>query len=178
MHLMVLGMTGQGKSNTLKILIDRYRKNGGKSILIDPLCDPEFNADFQTDKQDEFLKMVFSSRRCLVLADESGESVGRYNDTMNVLATRGRHWGHTCVFSCQKATQLAPLVRDQCEGLFLFKSGLRSIDLLKDDFACKEIDRALKFEKGEYLYMTRNMDPVYGNIFDDMKAVGLYKPNF
>ena len=176
MHILILGMTESGKSNAGKVLIETMRKRGIKSIVLDPLKDPSFNADFQTDNPDHFINVVFGdARKCLVIVDESGEAIGRYNTTMNQLATRGRHWGHTCVFICQKAVQIAPIIRDQCGAVFMFCSGKPSGKMIGEEFNSDKFLDCTKLRRGEYLYKTRFSDIVEGNVFDDLKSVGLYR---
>ena len=170
MHTLILGMTESGKTTTAKVLIKKFKNQGVKSLVLDPLKDPGFNADYQTDNPDEFLRVVFSSRSCHVYVDESGDAIGHYNPTMQKLATKGRHYGHSCFFITQKATQIPPIIRDQCSQVFLFGSGLQSCKAIAEEFNSKEFLRCTELRQGEFIHKTRFGKASKGNIFhiDDM----------
>jgi hypothetical protein len=163
-------MTESGKTTYAKKLVSAFKQQGIKSIVLDILCDPDFNADYQTNKQDEFLKTVWNSRSCIVVIDEGAEAVGQYNKAMFSLATRGRHWGHTCVFITQRATGIAPIVRDQCGAVVLFKAGVKNGEMLAEDFSCLELKDCTKLDKGQYLYKSRFGVLKTGNVFTERKV--------
>lgn len=91
----------------------------------------------------------------MAFIDEAGEAVGRYNDAMNKTATRGRHCGHVCHYCAQNATQIAPLVRDQCTGLFLFSSPVRSGKMLSEEWGFAELETCNLLRTGEYFHATK-----------------------
>ena len=165
MHTLILGMTESGKTTTAKVLISVFKRRGIKSIVLDPFNDPGFGADYQTNNSDDFLKMVWSSRKCHVYVDESGKAIGRYNQLMDELATTGRHWGHSCFFITQKATQISPIIRDQCGQVFLFGSGHQSCKMIAEEFNDKEFLNATALKQGEFYHKTRFGKLHKGNIF-------------
>lgn len=154
-HVLILGMTLSGKTHKAKQLARDYKRAGVGVLVLDPLCDPEWNADFITADQDEFLNVFWNSRSCMAFMDEGGESVGRYNVAMSQTATRGRHWGHTCHYLAQKGTQLAPLVRDQCTRLFLFCSGSKDGAVLAQEWNRPELENCTQLKQGEYYYAVK-----------------------
>ena len=91
----------------------------------------------------------------MVFVDESGDAIGHYNPTMQRLATKGRHWGHSCFFITQKATQIPPIIRDQCGQVFLFGSGSQSAKAIAEEFNSKEFLKATELKQGEYIHKTR-----------------------
>lgn len=117
--------------------------------------DPRWPADFITADQEEFLDVFWRSRSCVAFLDEGGESVGRYAESMQKTATRGRHWGHACHFIAQRATQLAPIVRDQCTHLFLFCSSAKDGKLLSEEWNKPELERCSSFSQGEYIHAVK-----------------------
>ncbi|OEU74974.1 MAG: hypothetical protein BA864_13875 [Desulfuromonadales bacterium C00003093] len=153
MHSSILGMTESGKTSLAKQMITALKSRNIKTIVLDPICDPAFCADFQTADPVEFERIWKSSRGCWCFIDESG-TVGKFSDTIREAATKGRHWGHSFFFLAQKATQVEPLVRDQCSGLFLFRSGLQSRKILAEEFDCADILEPV--EMLEYHHVTRN----------------------
>jgi hypothetical protein len=131
-------MTESGKTTLAKRIIQQVKGQGIKTIVLDPNRDPAFNADYQTKNPIEFERVWKASRKCFCFIDESG-NVGKYATSIKEAATRGRHWGHSFFFLAQKATQVEPLVRDQCSGLFLFRSGMQSRKILADEYDCPEL---------------------------------------
>lgn len=154
-HVLILGMTESGKTTKARQLAANYRRQGIGVIVLDPLRDPQWNADFITDDQDEFLDVFWRSRSCAAFMDEGGESVGRYELAMQKTATRGRHCGHSCHYIAQKATQLAPIVRDQCSYLYLYTSGLTSCKTLAEEFNKPEIIKGTQLQRFSYFFVSR-----------------------
>ena len=153
MHSAILGMTESGKTAFAKQLIARLRAAGRVCIVLDPLGDPSFNADFQTSDPVEFERTWKLSRGCHCFIDESG-AVGKFSEALRTAATRGRHWAHSFYFLAQKAVQIEPLVRDQCGGLFLFRPGLQSRKTLAEEFDLPELLEQV--EMLQYHHATRS----------------------
>lgn len=155
MHSLILGMSESGKSSLAKKLIKQLRSQGYKTLVLDPNKDPSFNADFQTKDPLEFERVFKSSRSCFCFIDESGY-IGKFSECLKESATRGRHFGHSFFFLAQKATQIEPLVREQCSGLFLFRAGLQSRKILAEEYDSPELLEPLEmleyhtFIKGVY----------------------------
>ena len=156
-HSLIVGMTESGKTTLVTGLSREYQQQGIKVIVLDPLSDPRWQADFVTHDRFQFLQIVKhpDTRSCAVFVDESGEMIGQYNDEMFWLATRGRHYGHNCHFITQRATQLAKTVRDQCSYLFLFNCSRDDSKALANEFNRVELGEAFTLEKGEYFYCPR-----------------------
>lgn len=148
-------MTESGKTTKARQLAANYRRQGIGVIVLDPLRDPAWQADFITDDQEEFLDVFWRSRSCAAFLDEGGESVGRYDLAMQKTATRGRHCGHSCHYIAQKATQLAPIVRDQCSYLYLYTSGLTSCKMLAEEFNKPEILNGTQLQRFSYFFVSR-----------------------
>ena len=128
--------------------------------------DPDWNADFQTENQDEFLEAVWGNRSCAVFIDEAGDEIGKYNKTMEKLATRGRQWGHKCYFISQRVKQLSTTIRTQCSELVIFKQSLTDTKDLADEFVEPMINQAHTLEKGEFILVRDNLPPLKLNVFD------------
>lgn len=154
-HVLLLGMTLSGKTHKAKALSRDYKKAGLGVLVLDPLQDPGWQADFITDDAEKFLTVFWQSRSCMAFMDEGGESVGRFDLAMQKTATRGRHWGHTCHYLAQRATQLAPLVRDQCTRLFLFCSSTKDGNVLSHEWNRPELEQCSQLKQGEYFYAVK-----------------------
>lgn len=154
-HVLINGMTESGKTTLARNLAGYYMHQQYGVLVLDPLMDPRWPCSFITDDQEEFLDVFWRSRRCIAFLDEGGESVGRYATAMQQTATRGRHWGHSCHYICQRAVQLAPIVRDQCSHLFLFCSSARDGKILAEEFNKPELETCSTLTQGEYIHAVK-----------------------
>lgn len=154
-HSLILGMTESGKTTLAKNLAKHYKNRGFGVIVLDPMSDPEWNADFQTTDVDEFLKTFWNSRKCAVFIDEAGEAVGQYDTVMQRTATKGRHWGHACHYLSQRGAQIARTVRDQCSHLFLFTTALDDSKIHANEWNKNELRGANTLPQGHYFHATR-----------------------
>lgn len=164
-HVLILGMTLSGKTTLAKQLAPVYRAQGIKVGVLDPLGDPEWQADFQTTNADEFLKAFWASRQCAWFIDESGDAVGRYDDAMQRTATRGRHWGHRVHYITQRGAQLSRTVRDQCSKLFLFTTSLEDSKIHANEWNKPELRQAYTLHQGEYFHTDRFSPLMRGSLF-------------
>jgi len=149
-HGLIFGMTESGKSTLAKQLAAGYRRNGIGVLVLDPLHDPEWNADFQTSDVDEFLRVYWESRSCVAFIDEAGDSVGRFDKAMIQTATKGRHWGHVNYYISQRGALLSTTVRDQCSKIFLFTSSLKDSKLHSEEWNAPELMGANALKQGEF----------------------------
>lgn len=123
-------------------------------IVLDPLLD-NWCADLVTDNTSKFLKTVQNSRNCKLFLDESGETVGRYNEEMFWLATRARHMGHQSHFLAQRVVQLNKTVRDQTVHLFTFRISTVDAKSLAIDWSNEQLMLASQLGKFEFLHTSR-----------------------
>lgn len=154
-HSLILGMTESGKTTLAKRLADMYKARGISVIVLDPLGDPGWNADYKTSDVDEFLQTFWASRGCAVFIDEAGEAVGQFDKVMHRTATKGRHWGHSCHYLSQRGTQIARTVRDQCSHLFLFTTALDDSKTHANEWNKQELRNANTLPQGHYFHATR-----------------------
>ena len=154
-HSLILGMTESGKTTLAKQLAAQYKKAGINVLVLDPLKDPSWNADYQTNNPDEFLKVFWDSRRCAVFIDEAGESAGRYDKAMERTATKGRHWGHNVHYISQRGTMINTTIRGQCTNMFLFSTGLKDAKIHAEEWGHEELKNANKLKKGEFFHCDR-----------------------
>ena len=154
-HQLIFGMTESGKTTLAKRLAAEYKSKGIGVLVLDPLHDPDWQADFKTDSPEVFLNVFWKSRRCAAFIDEAGDCVGQYDDLMIRTATRGRHWGHSCHYISQRGALLARTVRDQCGGLFLFCTALDDCKLYAKEWNSEELLEGSKLSKGEFYRVTR-----------------------
>ena len=122
-------MTESGKTTLAKNLARLSRQKQRGVLVLDPMHD-EWDCDFKTANQDEFLQAFYASQCCDIFIDEAGDAIGQYDKAMFRTATKGRHWGHNCHYITQRGAQLSPTVRTQCSVLFLFAMAREDTELL------------------------------------------------
>lgn len=164
-HSLILGMTESGKTTLAKRLAAKYKEAGIKVIVLDPIHDPEWNADYQTNDPDEFLNVFWNSRQCAVFIDEAGESAGQYDKAMIRTATKGRHWGHNVHYLSQRGALLSTTIRGQCSQLFLFLSGKNDGKIHAEEWAFDELKECTKLKRGEFFHCSRGGNLIKQKVF-------------
>lgn len=154
-HSLIIGMSESGKTTLARGLCHYYKSQGRGTLVLDPLNDPRWRADYQTTNAEEFLEVMRRSKSCYCFIDEGGQMVGRYNVEMQWCATQARHWGHSCHFIAQGATQLAPIVRDMCSHLFLFCCAKRNGVLLAEDWNEPLLERCADIPQYGYFHASK-----------------------
>lgn len=164
MHTLIIGMTMSGKTTLAKTIAKQLKSSNHKVAVLDPLGDPDFDADFRTKDSAEFLEYAKTHQDHFLFVDESGVAMGRFNEPMNWLATTARHNGHLCTFISQGLTQLPPIVRGQCDRLFIFSCAKINTDLASQEWNEKklaEIDKIPQY----HFYLARRFHPLkFGKI--------------
>lgn len=166
-HVLILGTTLCGKTTLAKKLAKKYKQNGFGIIVLDPICDPGWDATYITDDVDDFLGVFWDSRRCAVFVDEAGENVGQHDKEMVKTATRGRHYGHAVHYIAQGGKQISKTVRDQCGRLFLFTTGIVDAKTHAVEWNNSELINAKTLTQGGYYVSTRFGKIGKGNIFNE-----------
>jgi hypothetical protein len=137
----------------------KREKTNRPLFVLDPLLDPEWEADYITDNPEAFLKMVFANQACEIAVDESGETIGRFSKEMMPLATRSRHLGHVCTFIAQRTQQIDPNVRNQCTTLLCFSQSVQDSETLAIDWVDPELKNAYLLNQGEF-YLKRRFKEI------------------
>ncbi len=158
-HSLILGTTGSGKSTLAKKLCAKLKEKGVGTIVLDPMSDPEWHCDFRTKNEKEFLQVVKNSQQCCLFIDESGQTIGRYNEQMIWLATQARHWGHQSFFITQRGQQLNKTVRDQCDRLYIFRVSKNDAVILAEEFCQDELLEASKLDRFVFIKTGRFATP-------------------
>jgi hypothetical protein len=148
-------MTESGKTSLAKIMCQKIRDSGYPVLVLDPLTDPGWQADFITTSADKFLKVAKTNTRCLCIIDEAGESVGQFDKERHWLGTRGRHYGHTCFFVAQRAQMIARTVRDQCGVAYIFRLGMDDAKILANEYGYQELKSINSLKQFEFFAVGR-----------------------
>lgn len=161
-------MTESGKTTLARHLAHEYKRKGIGVIVLDPLRDPGWRADFCTDNPEQFLECFWGSESCAVFIDESGDAVGKYDLEMQQTATKGRHFGHNVHYITQRHAQLSATVRAQTRFLALFRSSLDDCKLHAREWARPELLEGANLNQGEYLFCGRFQPLQKRNIFTEI----------
>ncbi len=166
-HTLVTGKTDTGKSAIVKRLIrDHFRRSGKykKILVLDPKIDPGFLADFITGDPAEFLEVAEAETDCLLVLDESGETVGAHAGAVRKIATMHRGLGHQAFFITQRGAMLDKTIREQCSNLFIFRQGSEDARELARSFPDLKpyIDDVPQLEQGQFFYV-----PSFGKVTKD-----------
>lgn len=170
MHKLITGTTMSGKSTLAKALAHEYRKQGRQVIVLDEMMDEGWDADFITDNPERFKDVFWNSRNLTFFIDEAGEAVGRYDKTMSMTATRGRHWGHIGYYICQRATMISRNVRGMTGEVYAFTCEPGDADTLAREYVQPKLLEAPQLLQGEYIRAVRfgaDRKPYYelGSVF-------------
>lgn len=168
-------MSGKTTLATQLLNSDTFRrdaKTGEKRpcIILDPNLDKRWPVApdvFLTHNREQFLQVVRDPENygSIVVVDESGESIGRYGGDMTWLATRGRHFGHQCIFITQRASQIDVNVRTQCANMFVFIQGQSDANILAAEKGKRRLKDAPDLKKGQYLAAIGTNEVLFKKVF-------------
>lgn len=152
-------------------MVRRAAGAGVPVLVLDPSGQHWDDAHFVTGDTDEYIRVVFSNERCLLIVDEAGEAIGRAmsadHQHRNKLATRTRHRGHSAIFISQAASTISPTIRRQCQKIWLFRQSFPSCKILSEEMCNPGIIAAAQLGRGKCLYAD-----LWGNISEfDVFAV-------
>lgn len=174
-HSLIVGTTLSGKTQLAKALSNEYAQKGVPSLVLDPLRSRWDNAAFQTTDPDKFSDVVRKSTRCAVFVDESGNIMGRWDTTLQWLATEARHFGHRSHFISQRPALLNLTVRDQCEHIFIFRVSQKDAKMLAEEFVNDDLLDAAKLPKLHFIWVQRFGETKRGRIdFQNGQPVVVY----
>lgn len=148
-------MTESGKTTLAKRLAQSLNNRGWGVLVLDPLQDPGWVADYVGTDLSEFMDLAKRSRRCFLFVDEAGMNCGQWDTDSLWLATQSRHWGHSCYFISQRAIQISKTIREQCRFLYLFACSRSDSKVLADEWNREGLEAANTLQKGEYFYAPR-----------------------
>ena len=161
-HAITIGQTLSGKTLWNKRLAAWYKSQGVGVVVLDPMRDPEWNADRAFTDPDAFLAFVKNPDECLQCAlfiDEAGMSLDRYNLDYQWLTCQSRHHGHVTHIIAQRAQQVSATVRSQCDTLFCFNVNPADAKIYSLDFNCELLKEAPSLPRGHFIKCCRFGEP-------------------
>lgn len=137
---MIVGTTESGKTTYAKLLVAEYHRRGINSVVLDPMLDTWGDA-VVFDDIIKFRNYVLTNKNLMVFVDESGDTLDPYDKTLHFLATKGRHWGHSCHFIGQRLIQIPATMRAQTGKMIVFTTTrISDCKELANEYGRKEIE--------------------------------------
>jgi len=101
------------------------------------------------------LDRFWGPEKAIAFIDEGKRTAGQYNEAMEATAEIGRHWGKSCYYAGQRASQLSTNIRAMCSQLFCFAQGPKDAAILAEEWNQPELLKAPELNQGEYFLVRR-----------------------
>lgn len=121
-HGAIIGMTTSGKTTLAKEMAKAFRARGVETLVLRKPREvwPAASASWQTDDPERFLSAFWQSKSCACFMELSDGAVSKWDERFHKCFTEGRHEGHRCFYISQFASTVHPVIRGNCESLYLF----------------------------------------------------------
>jgi hypothetical protein len=172
-HTLILGTTMSGKTYLAKRFAAGFRGRGRRVAVLDPIG-TTWPATFATHDPARAMAYCRQFTGLIVFVDESGDVLARPEHGLGWLATRGRHFGHSCWFIAQRIVQVPKTMRDQCATLYLFASSASDAQQHADEWNAPQLLAAPELAAGEFFRMGRFGPRCRGKIDFSTGAVKLW----
>jgi hypothetical protein len=158
----IFGIRLCGKT-TLAISLSReyYRLKGIRSLVLDPHMEDWGPQAWVTNNEEEFWRVVWHKRDCLVIVEEASTTINRAQKLMPVF-TRLRHNKHRLLVIGHDGTDLLRAMRKQFDSLFLFQQDEDSCEQWAKIFPKGEVHKAVDLQQYEFLHV-RSFAPTVKN---------------
>jgi hypothetical protein len=166
-HFLVLGITGTGKGALVSSVAERYRARRTPVFLLTPKNDEyqNFPADFKTRSDKRLLEAVESfngKRGVMVVIDEAWS--WKWKGLLEAIPNSGRSKGLEMWVQGQRALQMPPTVRNNCDNVFAFKQRPKDADWIVENYG-HEFAGVDRLAAGEYIFKAGMADAVRGRSF-------------
>lgn len=149
----VFGPKLSGKTTLVKGLSrDYWRQKGMKSLVLDLNQDQDWGPQaWCTADETAFWRVVWASRRCLVIVEEASATIRRDRDLIPVF-TRLRHCEHKLIVIGHSGADLLPTMRQQFDTLYLFRQPPSAAEVWAETFADGRIMECCALNQFEILH--------------------------
>ena len=152
LHVGIFGPGLSGKTTLAKFLSRSYWSGHGiKSICLDIHREDWGPQAFVTSDPDQFAKMVWAEKSCMVFIDETSSTIDR-NKGMTEFFTRIRHNGHKLHVMGHDGSSLLPVMRQQLQTLFLFRQSEDPCKEWAKLYGNRKIMEAVTLDQHEFLW--------------------------
>lgn len=164
-HVAICGGSTCGKTTLAQVLAAEYLKNGIPVFVLSARkehwpCSQMVHSIEELNAWIDAQKAANAKRekpqRLAVFIDDAGQTIDKWDKRFHYYATDARHDHIRSHFLVQAGPQIPPIVRDNCETLFLFRCGVRVAQLWYDQFVHQElIDQCTTLQQYEFLKVTK-----------------------
>ena len=162
-HRAIIGQTGSGKTfcaqqNALYFIRREI------SVLVlhkerEPWPLPAGARVWQTHDPAAFLRMYWKSRRCACFMELADADVSKYDGDFHRCFTQGRHEGHRNFYLSQRAAQVHPNIRENCESLCLFSVPMKGAKLWAEEFNDPQLIGAVHLPPRAFYFKPSRYEP-------------------
>jgi len=148
----IFGPKLSGKTTLAKALSREYfLKVKLRSLVLDPNQDNWGTQSIVFTNEDEFWKVVWQSKYCLVIVDEAAATIRREKDLITVF-TRLRHLHHKLIVIGHSGTDLLPVMRQQLDELYLFRQPESAAKIWAETMTQKGLLESGNLQQFEFLH--------------------------
>jgi GTPase SAR1 family protein len=104
------------------------------------------------EREERFWEAVWATHNCLIICDDAGKTINR-NSELNDVFTRINHNGHKLLVVGHGGTNLNPLMRQQMDVLYLFRTTPKESEKWFEVFGDEQLKQAHKLQQYEFLYV-------------------------
>lgn len=172
-HTLIVGVTGSGKTYLAHRIAANYLKDKVAVLVLDPTVDKASQTAWPVTRkilpgrarcvvvttEAAFFRCYKDARNCAVFIDECGELIGQDRSGLLSVFTRGRNYGIHGYGITQRATQISPTLRANCEELFMFQQHASDAKIIAQDRSDERLLEATKLKRGYYFYKKNNFTP-------------------
>jgi hypothetical protein len=157
----IFGPSESGKTTLAKkIAFHFYRTEKRESLVLDAIAKDYWGEHAKVFvNETEFWEVIFKTRNCLVVVDDSSSTINRDRDLNRVFTTL-RHQGHKLLVIGHHASNLLPEMRDQLQRIFLFLQNADSVDKWQMVFPGADLSQATQLRQYEFLTVANYQPPL------------------
>jgi GTPase SAR1 family protein len=154
----IFGPKKSGKTTLARELAREYwARENRRSLVLDPNNSDWPECCWQAKSEEEYWNTAWRTTHCLLICDDAAASIARDSDLTDVF-TRINHLGHKLLVIGHNGTNLLPIMREQMDTVWLFRSTPKAAEKWYDIFGDETILTANQLQRYEFLYI-RNYEP-------------------
>lgn len=147
----IFGPKLSGKTTLAKALSRQYFiQQHLKTIVLDINEDEWGGHAVSTSDEQKFWKLVWESKKCLIIVDEAAATIRRERTLIPVF-TRLRHNNHLLITIGHSGMDLLPIMRQQLDTLFLFRQPISSAKVWAEVFTENGLLESVNLSQFEFI---------------------------
>lgn len=147
----IFGPSLSGKTTLAKAIVKEYYiKFKMRALILDPHLETWDKSAIVTDQEEKFWAQVWASKNCIVLAEEAASTLRRERELIPVF-TRLRHLQHKLIVVGHSGTDLLPVMRQQIDTLYLFRTPPKAAQIWAETFSDQRIIAATGLQQYEFI---------------------------